>query len=80
MERKSFPRAMLEIADLALAVLAGLAVAQMVLPPYHANNLARIMVLAVYAMGYNIAFGYAGLLSLGHALLFGAGLFLYFLR
>ncbi len=58
-----------------LAVLAGLAVAQMVLPPYHANNLARIMVLAVYAMGYNIAFGYAGLLSLGHALLFGAGMY-----
>lgn len=58
-----------------IAVLAALAVAQALLPPYHANNLARIMVLAVYAMGYNIAFGYSGLLSLGHALLFGAGMY-----
>ena len=33
-----------------------------VLPAYHATNLARIMVLAVFAMGYNIAFGYTGLL------------------
>jgi hypothetical protein len=41
-----------------------------VLPPYHATNLARIMVLAVFAMGYNLAFGYTGLLSLGHALFF----------
>ncbi|WP_413868869.1 branched-chain amino acid ABC transporter permease, partial [Albidovulum sp.] len=44
-------------------------------PAYHHTNLARIMVLAIYAMGYNIAFGYTGLLSLGHALLFGAGLY-----
>lgn len=58
-----------------LAVLALLAVAQSVLPAYHANNLARIMVLAIFAMGYNIAFGYAGLLSLGHALLFSAGMY-----
>jgi branched-chain amino acid transport system permease protein len=46
-----------------------------VLPAYHHTNLARIMVLAVFAMGYNIAFGYTGLLSLGHALLFAAGLY-----
>lgn len=58
-----------------LTVLAMLAVAQIFLPPYHANNLSRILVLAVYAMGYNIAFGYAGLLSLGHALLFAAGMY-----
>ncbi|TXH94966.1 MAG: branched-chain amino acid ABC transporter permease [Pseudorhodobacter sp.] len=58
-----------------LAILSALALAQALLPPYHANNLARIMVLAVYAMGYNIAFGYSGLLSLGHALLFGAGMY-----
>src|SRR5690606_10833391 len=41
----------------------------------HHTNLARIMVLAVFAMGYNIAFGYTGLLSLGHALYFAAGLY-----
>lgn len=44
-------------------------------PDYHHANLAKIMVLAVYAMGYNIAFGYTGLLSLGHALFFAAGLY-----
>ncbi len=58
-----------------LAVLAGLAILGAVLPAYHATNLARIMVLAVFAMGYNLAFGYAGLLSLGHALFFAAGLY-----
>ena len=58
-----------------LGVLAALLAAQLVLPAYHAGNLARIMVLAVYAMGFNIAFGYTGLLSLGHALFFGAGLY-----
>lgn len=56
----------------ALAVVAGLAA---VLPPYHANNLARVLVLAVFATGYNLAFGYAGMLSLGHALFFAAGMF-----
>lgn len=58
-----------------LGVLLLLAVAQGVLPAYHANNLARIMVLAVFAMGYNIAFGYTGLVSLGHALFFGFGMY-----
>lgn len=46
-----------------------------ILPTYHAGNLARIMVLAVYAMGYNFLFGYTGLLSLGHALFFAAGMY-----
>lgn len=46
-----------------------------VLPPYHHGNLARIMVLATYAAGYNLLFGYTGLLSLGHALFFAAGLY-----
>jgi branched-chain amino acid transport system permease protein len=32
-------------------------------------------VLAVFAVGYNVAFGYTGLLSLGHALFFAAGLY-----
>ncbi|MEO1494415.1 MAG: branched-chain amino acid ABC transporter permease [Pseudomonadota bacterium] len=55
-----------------LVALAGLA---FVLPEYHHGNLARIMVLAVFAMGYNLAFGYTGLLSLGHAMFFAAGLY-----
>ncbi|SPH24514.1 hypothetical protein DEA8626_03566 [Defluviimonas aquaemixtae] len=58
-----------------LGVLAVLLVLHFAAPAYHHTNIARIMVLAVYAMGYNIAFGYTGLLSLGHALLFGAGLY-----
>ena len=33
------------------------------------------MVLATFAVGYNIAFGYTGLLSLGHAMFFAAGLY-----
>ena len=36
----------------------------------HHGMLARIMVLAVFAMGYNMLYGYVGLLSLGHAMFF----------
>ena len=56
-------------------VLALLVVLFFVLPPYHAGNLSRIMVLAIYAMGYNLLFGYTGLLSLGHAMFFAAGMY-----
>lgn len=58
-----------------LGLLAVLALVPLLLPAYHVTNLARILVLAVYATGYNIAFGYTGLLSLGHAMFFGAGLY-----
>ncbi len=58
-----------------LAVLAALLAAGFLLPTYHATNLARIMVLATFATGYNLAFGYTGLLSLGHALFFAAGMY-----
>ncbi|MEM7443483.1 MAG: branched-chain amino acid ABC transporter permease [Pseudomonadota bacterium] len=57
------------------AIIALLAVLFFVLPAYHVGNLARIMVLAVYAIGYNVLFGYTGLLSLGHALFFAAGMY-----
>ena len=46
-----------------------------ILPDYHVGVLARVMVLAVFAIGYNILFGYTGLLSLGHAMFFAAGLY-----
>ncbi|MGB3388250.1 MAG: branched-chain amino acid ABC transporter permease [Pseudaminobacter sp.] len=46
-----------------------------VLPEYHHGVLARVMLLSVFAMGYNILFGYTGLLSLGHAMFFAAGLY-----
>ncbi len=55
-----------------LVLLFGL---QFVLPAYHHGNLARVMVLASYAIGYNLLFGYTGLLSLGHAMFFAAGMY-----
>ncbi|MWB78974.1 branched-chain amino acid ABC transporter permease [Pseudooceanicola sp. 216_PA32_1] len=58
-----------------LGLLAVLLAGNVLLPAYHHGNMARIMVLAVYAMGYNIAFGYTGLLSLGHAMFFAAGMY-----
>lgn len=58
-----------------LITLAIVAMLLVTLPTYHATNLARILVLAVFAIGYNLAFGYAGLLSLGHALFFAAGVY-----
>ncbi len=57
------------------AVLAALLLLQFILPAYHHGILTRIMVLAAYAVGYNILFGYTGLLSLGHAMFFAAGLY-----
>lgn len=56
-------------------VLAVLLALQFVLPAYHHGTLARTMVMASYAMGFNILFGYTGLLSLGHALFFAAGMY-----
>ncbi|UCI31093.1 branched-chain amino acid ABC transporter permease [Mesorhizobium sp. B4-1-4] len=58
-----------------LGVIALLLALSFLLPDYYHGLLARIMVLAVFAMGYNMLFGYAGLLSLGHAMFFGAGLY-----
>ena len=55
-----------------LVALVGLA---FVLPEYHQGNVARILVLATFAMGYNVAFGYTGLLGLGHAMFFAAGIY-----
>lgn len=65
----------MKIVALHLGFLAALLAVSFALPPYHHANLARVMVLAVYAIGYNIAFGYTGLLSLGHALFFAAGMY-----
>lgn len=50
-------------------------VLQFVLPDYYHLSTTRVMVLAVFAMGYNVLFGYTGLLSLGHAMFFAAGLY-----
>ncbi|WP_421915176.1 branched-chain amino acid ABC transporter permease [Mesorhizobium sp.] len=58
-----------------LGVIALLFLLSFLLPGYYHGLLARIMVLAVFAMGYNMLFGYVGLLSLGHAMFFAAGLY-----
>jgi branched-chain amino acid transport system permease protein len=57
------------------AAIAALFALNFILPDYHHGVLARVLVLAVFAMGYNLLFGYAGLLSLGHAMFFAAGLY-----
>jgi branched-chain amino acid transport system permease protein len=58
-----------------VAVLVALAVAGPLLPEYLGLQLTRILVLSVFAIGFNVLFGYTGLLSLGHAMFFGAGLY-----
>ena len=58
-----------------MAVIAVLLSLLFVLPEYHSGIMARVMVLVVYALGYNLLFGYTGLLSLGHALYFSAGMY-----
>lgn len=58
-----------------LGIVALLFLLQFVLPEYHHLTVTRIMVLAVFALGYNVLFGYTGLLSLGHAMFFACGLY-----
>jgi branched-chain amino acid transport system permease protein len=58
-----------------LGVVALLAVLQFLLPPFHHGMMARIMALAAYATGYNLLLGYTGLMSLGHAMFFAAGMY-----
>ncbi len=58
-----------------LAILLLLLTLQFVLPPFHRTMLTRIMVLATFAIGYNVLLGYTGLMSLGHAMLFASGMY-----
>lgn len=58
-----------------VAVILALFILQFLLPEYHHLTTTRIMVLAIFAMGYNVLFGYTGLLSLGHAMFFASGLY-----
>ncbi len=64
-----------KIVALHFGVIGVLFLLQFLLPEYHQLTVTRIMVLAIFAMGYNVLFGYTGLLSLGHAMFFGAGLY-----
>ncbi|RXV62672.1 branched-chain amino acid ABC transporter permease [Roseovarius sp. A46] len=65
----------MRVLALHLGLLAVLGALHFTLPAYHHGNLARVMVLASYGIGYNLLFGYAGLLSLGHALFFASGMY-----
>lgn len=58
-----------------LGIVVLLFLLQFVLPEYHHANLSRIMVFATFALGYNLLLGYTGLLSLGHAMFFAAGMY-----
>ncbi len=58
-----------------LGIIGLLLVAQFFLSPYHHINVARIMIFAAFALGYNILLGYTGLLSLGHAMFFASGIY-----
>lgn len=62
-------------AGLVAAVLAGLVLLPVIASDYLILTVTRMMVLAVFAVGFNALFGYGGLLSLGHALFFAAGLY-----
>lgn len=66
------PRAVVGLHLLIVAVLLGL---QFVLPPFHHTMVARVMVLATFAVGYNLLLGYTGLMSLGHAMFFASGMY-----
>jgi branched-chain amino acid transport system permease protein len=58
-----------------LGVLLLLFALQAVLSPFHHGMVTRIMVLAAYAVGYNLLLGYTGSMSLGHALFFSTGMY-----
>jgi branched-chain amino acid transport system permease protein len=51
----------------------GLMACPLFLSSYGQGLMTRFLIFALFAMSYNIVFGYAGLLSLGHAAFFGAG-------
>lgn len=45
------------------------------LPPYYVYLICLSMVMSIYALAFNLLFGDTGLLSFGHALLFGVGIY-----
>ena len=58
-----------------IAIIVSLFALEFVLPDYHHLTATRVMLLAVFAMGFNVLFGYTGLLSLGHAMFFSTGMY-----
>ncbi len=58
-------------AAVAIAILALIAVPYVITQVYYVNIASQILLYAVFALGLNVLVGYAGLVSLGHAGLFG---------
>jgi branched-chain amino acid transport system permease protein len=58
-------------AAIAVAILALAAVPYAVTEVYYVNIASQILLYAIFALGLNVLVGYAGLVSLGHAGLFG---------
>jgi branched-chain amino acid transport system permease protein len=58
-----------------IAILAALACAPFVLGPAGQGVMTRMLIAALFATGYNLLLGQAGLLSFGHAAFYGAGAF-----
>ncbi|MBR0784777.1 branched-chain amino acid ABC transporter permease [Bradyrhizobium iriomotense] len=61
---------------LALCILAAGGVLSLVLPEYHLRLLNLSVVASIAVIGLNIAFGYVGLISLGHAAFVGLGAYI----
>ncbi len=58
-------------AAIVVAILALIAVPYAIQEVYYVNIASQILVYAIFALGLNVLVGYAGLVSLGHAGLFG---------
>jgi branched-chain amino acid transport system permease protein len=56
---------------IAVAILALIAVPYAITEAYYVNIASQILLYAIFALGLNVLVGYAGLVSLGHAGLFG---------
>lgn len=74
LSKKSLARASVLVPLLFLAVLAAVPfVAHFMEQPFYVTFFARIIIYAIAATALNLALGYGGLVSLGHALFFGLG-------
>ena len=56
---------------IAVAIMALIAVPYAITETYYVNIASQILLYAIFALGLNVLVGYAGLVSLGHAGLFG---------
>src|SRR5262245_65849268 len=56
-----------------VAVVAALAAVPFVAPPFYVNLMVPFFGYAIALLGFNLLFGYTGLLSFGHAMFLGLG-------